>query len=130
MSYKVIVMVSDLDDPKHGDLNVLEGQHNAARVVETLLEAGFAEERIRIFNGEEMGMQVAHRPVVALLSGEAPSNSSASVVEEARTKNTSADAMRMVTQVSSQPRTGMQQDLAEMPFVRNGVRFSTQFRPA
>ena len=64
---KVIVMVSDLDDAVHGEINVLDGPDLATRFVETLLESGFERERIRVFVGDEMMMEVHHRPVVSLL---------------------------------------------------------------
>ena len=45
MSEAVIVVVSDLDDAKHGEINVVENLQKAARLVETLLEAGFDQTR-------------------------------------------------------------------------------------
>ena len=70
MSEQVMVIVADLDDPKHGEINVVESVHKGARLVETLLEAGFDQARIRVFSGAEMDMRVRHRPVVALVGGE------------------------------------------------------------
>ncbi len=61
MSEQVMVIVADLDDPKHGEINVVESVHKGARLVETLLEAGFDEARIRVFSGAEMDMRVRHR---------------------------------------------------------------------
>ncbi len=69
MSEQVMVIVADLDDPKHGEINVVESVHKGARLVETLLEAGFDQARIRVFSGAEMDMRVRHRPVVALVGG-------------------------------------------------------------
>src|SRR2546425_6743732 len=63
-----MVIVSDLDNDKHAEINVIEGVQKAARLVEALLEAGFDQARIRVFVGGEVGMQVRHRPVVALLA--------------------------------------------------------------
>ena len=37
--------------------------------METLLEAGFDERRIRVFNGRSSEFQISHRPVVALVDG-------------------------------------------------------------
>lgn len=70
MSDRVLVMVSDLDDVKHGEISLHENPHAASKAVEKLLEAGFPQARIRVFSGDEMGMQIAHRPVVALMSGD------------------------------------------------------------
>ena len=130
MSDRVIVMVSDRDDPKHGELNVLESHEKAARMVETLLESGFEQERIRIFNGEEMGMQVVHRPVVALVSSEALRNGADPVQVDLRTEETPVEEAPVVTRASSKAKTAVQVEAAATPFIRNGVRFSTQFRPA
>ena len=54
MTTKFIVLVADRDDPKHGE-------------VETLLEAGFERERVRVFTGTEMEAQVSQRPKVELV---------------------------------------------------------------
>src|SRR3990172_12330557 len=72
MSDRAIVMIYDQDDQKRGEISVVDNAHKAARLVETLLEAGFEQERIRIFTGAEMEMQVTHRPVVALVGNEVP----------------------------------------------------------
>ncbi len=129
MSDRVIVMVSDLDDPKHGELNVVDGHQKAARMVETLLEAGFEQERIRIFNGEEMGMQVAHRPVVALVSGTAPANGATPVEDDAPEETVAADKPAL-SRILPKTKATVHVEPAETPFERDGVRFSTQFRPA
>lgn len=63
---KIIVLVSDKDDSKHGEISVLDDPQHAERLVETLLEAGFEQERIRVFTGNSSEFQVSHRPVVAL----------------------------------------------------------------
>src|SRR5436190_24330778 len=71
MPEQVMVIVADPDDPKHGEINVVENAQKGARLVETLLEAGFDQARIRVYSGAEMDMRVRHRPVVALVSGDA-----------------------------------------------------------
>ncbi len=65
---KIIVLVSDRGDSKHGEISVLDDPRKAERLVETLLEAGFAEDRIRVFTGQASEFEVNHRPVVALMS--------------------------------------------------------------
>jgi len=123
VSNNVIVVVADLEDPKHGEVSVLDSPQKASRMVETLLESGFAQERIRIFSGDEMGMQVAHRPIVALVS---PNGVATKPVAE----EPPVDDQPVVTRSSSKAKTEVQVEAAATPFVRNGVRFSTQFRPA
>src|SRR6185295_13981875 len=51
------------------EINVMEDPEQAARFVESLLESGFEQERVRVFGGDELQMQVHHRPVVNLLTG-------------------------------------------------------------
>ena len=60
---KIIVLVSDRGDSKHGEISVLDDPRKAERLVETLLEAGFAEDRIRVFTGQASEFEVNHRPI-------------------------------------------------------------------
>ncbi len=69
MDDTIIVLVTDKDDSKHGEISVLDDPQKAERLVETLLEAGFDESRIRVFNGRSSEFQISHRPVVALVDG-------------------------------------------------------------
>ncbi len=69
MDETIIVLVSDKDDSKHGEISILDGPQKAERLVETLLEAGFDERRIRVFNGRSSDFQISRRPVVALVDG-------------------------------------------------------------
>jgi hypothetical protein len=114
MLNKVIVMVSDLDDGSHGEINVLDGPEQAAHFVETLLESGFEQERVRVFGGDEVEMQVHQRPVVSLISNARGRNEEAPRDEKEEVAAPTPYAMDEVAQ----------------PFVRNGVRFSSQFGPA
>jgi len=128
MLNKVIVMVSDLDDGSHGEINVLDGPEQAAHFVETLLESGFEQERVRVFGGDEVEMQVHQRPVVSLISSvrgrkeEAPKDEeeeeAATPTPHARPRQEEVAASKIVM------------DEVAQPFVRNGVRFSSQFGPA
>jgi hypothetical protein len=129
MSSTVIVVVSDLDNAARGEINVMDSPQKAARLVETLLESGYDQERIRVFSAEEFQMQVHHRPVVSLMTTEGvaeelPQPESASA-EEAGQKEEAPVAAAAAT-VAKAARI---EESAE-PFVKNGVRFSTQFRPA
>lgn len=120
MSEAVIVIVSDLDDAKHGEINVVENLQKAARLVETLLEAGFDQTRVRVFSGDELDMRVRHRPVVALVTGDQPPDGASEAVDHHEKRTTTA-----ATKAESR-----KQEVEAAPYERNGVRFSTAFRPA
>ncbi|MBI1886668.1 MAG: hypothetical protein HYS09_10225 [Chloroflexi bacterium] len=66
MEERIIVLVTDRDDDKHGEISILDDAVKAERLVETLLEAGFEQERIRVFKGDELNLKVNLRPVVSL----------------------------------------------------------------
>ena len=71
MATKVIVLMADRDDPKHGEVAVLASTAEAERLVETCLEAGYDPERIRVFAGAEIEAQISQRPKVDLVAEEA-----------------------------------------------------------
>jgi hypothetical protein len=127
MSNTVIVVVTDLDNTGHGEINVLESPDQAAQFVETLIESGYDQERVRAFAAEEFRIQVYHRPVVALsVAGDADTNEEPEVAaeEEADQKE---DAQLVGVESTASVLTA---EAAPQPFIRNGVRFSTQFGPA
>ena len=70
MQTKAIIVVTDIDDEKHGEISIVDDIKRAERLVETLIEAGFDRERIRVFSGSELDVQVSNRPVVSLGKGE------------------------------------------------------------
>src|SRR5687767_13569797 len=113
MSESVMVIVSDVDDAKHGEINVVESLPKAARLVETMLEAGFDQSRIRVFSGAEMDMHVRHRPVVALLTGEQPQDGTAEAGDQPEKRPVAS-----VTKAESR-----KQEATAAPYERNGVRF-------
>ena len=110
MSTKVIVMVSDRDNAKRGEITVADNPRTAAHLVETLLEAGFQRGQIKLYSGDETEMRISSRPIVALVDG-----SSMPTALESREPDETADKSA---------------DEEPTPFVKNGVRFSSLFRPA
>lgn len=70
MTAKVIVFVADRGDQRFGEVSVFDSSGEAERLLETLLEAGYDQQRIHVFSGAEMEARVSHRPVVALVSGD------------------------------------------------------------
>ena len=130
MSGRTIVMVSDLDDAGHGEINVLESADEATRLVETLLESGFEQERIRIFVGEEMQMEVHHRPVVSLSANTSPTRTSEEEAQpqEAPAPSQATEEEVEPTVVSAHANSLHFEEIAAEPFVKNGVKFSSLFR--
>ena len=115
-----MVIVADLDDAKHGEINVVESPQKAARLVETLLEAGFDQGRIRVFNGAEMDMRVRHRPVVAFVTGD-------DAAESAQDARVSPAEQPVASGAKAETR---KEAIAADLYQRNGQKFSTAFRPA
>jgi len=76
MAASTLVMILDLDDPKRGEMNVVNTPQEAERLVESLLESGFNQERIRVFTADSMEMKVVSKPVVSLIAAGQPTNGS------------------------------------------------------
>jgi len=129
MSDSVMVIVSDLDDAKHGEINVVDSSEKATRLIETLLEAGFDQTRIRVFTGAEMDMRVRHRPVVALVTGDQAADPPAGTAADTPTEAVpeSAEKRPVASGAKAESR---KQEVTAAPYEQNGVRFSTAFRPA
>jgi hypothetical protein len=116
MPANIIVLVADPEDRNRGEITVLDNPRKAEVLVETLLKAGFDQERIRLFSGSRAHVQVSTRPQVALMNEGAPSAAvAAPPVEE-----TIAPEPVAWKAAAEQP----------APFIKDGVRFSSLFRPA
>jgi len=130
VSEKIIVLVSDRGDSKHGEVSVLDDPQKAERLVETLLEAGFESERIRVFSGRASEFEISHRPVVALMAeGEAgePQAPAEASVEETAPPTEAAEA---APQVEAGAETGEEEVVAAGAETAAPVRFSSLFRSA
>ncbi|MEO6196696.1 MAG: hypothetical protein ABIP58_01165 [Dehalococcoidia bacterium] len=128
MAHNVIVLVSDLDNAIRGELNVLESVEEATRLVETLIESGFEQERIRVFLGDEMQMEIRHRPVVSLASdsvGQATKEAAQAKEEEGSPAPKEESSRAATARAASLVLDGVTSE----PFTRNGKRFSTMFGP-
>ncbi len=84
MSEKIIILVADNEEGKHGEISVMDDPRKAERLVETLLEAGFERERIRVFTGAPSEFQVSQRPVVALMAEDGDGEAQPRVAESRR----------------------------------------------
>jgi hypothetical protein len=73
MAAKIILLVSDSSDSKFGEIIMLDEARKAEHAIEALLEAGLEQERVRVFDGAEINIQVTYRPLVVLASGLADS---------------------------------------------------------
>src|SRR3990172_4600352 len=130
VSEKIIVLVSDRGDSKHGEVSVLDDPQKAERLVETLLEAGFEPERIRVFAGRASEFEISHRPVVALMAegeeGE-PQTQAEAGVEEAAPPTDTAEA---AAQAEAAAETSEEEAVAAGAEMAAPVRFSSLFRSA
>lgn len=129
----VIVMVSDREDGRRGEITVADDPRTAAHLVETLLEAGFEQDRIKLFSGAETEIRVSSRPVVALVEDEAlapvrpdgrPSGRSRPAAEEAP-RRSHAEAEQQLAAPNEQE---WKSEAELTPWVKDGVRFSSLFR--
>ena len=135
MNETIIVLVSDKDDSKHGEISILDDPQKAERLVETLLEAGFDERRIRVFNGRSSEFQISHRPVVALVDGSSegtrrPAPESKS--REGKADEPAADVAVAPSRNQEPPEDEMTEE-GEAPATADNVtpvRFSSLFRSA
>ena len=130
MSSKVIVLVSDRDDSKHGEISVMEDLRKAERLVETLLQAGFEQERIRVFTGNEMDMQITHRPMVALVGGEAEGDSPEEIHQEVTRDEGEPSEDETAEQEMVEVHAEEKEEAPVAAYYQGGVRFSSLFRSA
>lgn len=115
MDRNIIVMVVDPENPKRGEITIMDEPKEAARFAESLLLAGLEQDRIRVFAAAEVQVSVTHRPVVTLV---APTASPQPTPSQASDGDTTGDQ-------EAEPHTE-----EPTPFVQNGVRFSSLFRPS
>jgi len=118
VSDQVMVVVSDVDDAKHGEISVVESIAKAGRLVESLLEEGFDQDRIRVFAGGELNMQVRQRPIVSFVADDEDSDLELEDDRDTLTISSNTDTESPEEQV------------AAAPYQQNGVRFVNAFRPA
>ncbi len=67
---KIILLVTDPDNPKQGEVMVIDEPRKAESAIEGLLEAGCDQQHIRTFIGTPFEAIVTHRPVVTLVGSE------------------------------------------------------------
>ena len=65
-SKKVILLVTDVGNPSHGEIQEHSDPEEASRMIETLLDSGYEQDRIQVFTGTKSEIAVAYRPVVTI----------------------------------------------------------------
>ena len=68
MSTKVIVLVDDKETEGSTKMTVVDTAEQAERLVETILETGYAAQRVRIFAATQNEFVTTYRPVVSFLA--------------------------------------------------------------
>lgn len=68
MSIKMIVLVDDKETEGSTEITVVDTAEQAERLVETLLEAGYAAQRVRIFAATQNEFVTTYRPVVSFVA--------------------------------------------------------------
>ncbi len=134
MSENIIVLVTDRGDSKHGEISVVDDPGKAEKLVETLLEAGFEQERIHVFAGRESDFQVSQRPVVALVGEGEEDEPQVSVArEEAAAPEPTPDARETETgdtQGEGTKTSETEEEVAATAEAAAPVKFSSLFRSA
>ncbi len=69
---KFMVIVADTDDETSGDIAFFGSAEESAAHVESLLEAGYQQERIGVFGIDKLTTHVRHRPVVTIVRDDQP----------------------------------------------------------
>ena len=67
---RFMVIVADTDEEATGDIAFFGSAEESAAHVESLLEAGYQQERIGVFGIEKLTTNVRHRPVVTIVRDE------------------------------------------------------------
>jgi len=117
MTAQFVVLLTDESESDRGEIKVLTSAGDVARYVEVLLESGVAQERIRVFHGAEVGLEVSYRPVVSLSAS------------HEKTTVQSKEPIPGEDTGEGEAVPG-EDEGAEVPGMRNGVRFSELFRPS
>lgn len=119
MTAQFLVVLVDDKDPERGEFRLVDDPADVARYVENLLEGGYGQERIRVFEAAELHLEVNYRPVVSLGADSAPAEAPASAPPQTD---------ELVEDEGEQQADG--NNSTEAQGMRNGVRFSELFRPA
>jgi hypothetical protein len=112
-----MVLLTEDGDVTRGEVKFLNSSNDVANYIEVLLEAGHAREKVRVFQGEEIGVEISYRPVVSL--------SAADTHTEAEGQDVLGIGVAQNGDVPVKETAGN-----DGPGMLNGVRLSELFRPS
>lgn len=118
MAARTLIILNN-GDPNRVEMTEFSDAQEAQSYVEELLAAGTPQEQIRAFNAVELDMQVSHRPVVSF-GGSAETSSQPVASGQVQASVDGAAAVDGSTEGAGEE---------ETPMVRDGVRFSSLFKP-
>jgi hypothetical protein len=128
---KIIVLVSDRGDSRHGEISMVDDPQKAEKLVETLLEAGFERERIHVFAGRQSDFEVSQRPVVALVGeGEEDEPRVGVAEQEVAAAEPAPQAEETETGGSEGEESEREEEVPATVETATPVRFSSLFRSA
>lgn len=118
MTAQFMVLLTEEGDATRGEVKFLSSPNDVANYIEVLLEAGHAREKIRVFQGEEVGVEISYRPVVSLAA--AGDASSETEIPDAFAVGVASNGDAPAQEAAGDDGPGM----------LNGVRLSELFRPS
>lgn len=127
MSARTLILIRDKDNPDRVELAEFEDGHEAERYLEQLIADGVPQDAVRAFNAVELDMKVSHRPVVSL-NGSGTARSESPREEMAAAANSQLQDGSLVSP-DAPAAAVVETDENGQPFVRDGVRFSSLFKP-
>lgn len=124
MTSRTLILIDDGDGSGRVQFLEFADGHEAEQRLEQLIAEGIPQESIRAFTATELEMQVSHRPVVSLNGGSASQSAPAPEVAPVTANSQSQDG-DPAGQDAAAPADGD----GESPMIRDGVRFSSLFKP-
>ena len=74
MASRYLLFLADDEAPERGEISFFDDADEAAGHAESLLEAGYEQDRIRIFGSDEVEIYVTQKPVVSFAGADNSTN--------------------------------------------------------